>query len=161
MQSQPNQIEIVIEKNTILGVVKPVAMKYCIPITSGRGYCSLPPRWEMAERFRKSRKEKLIVLMLSDLDPDGEEIAHSFGRTMRDDFGVEEIKPIKVALTTEQVRRFELPPRMTAKTSSANYQRFADTHGENVYELEALRPEDLQSELQTAIDRVIDPELFN
>ena len=46
MQSQINQVEIVVEKNTVLGVVKPVAMKYCIPITSGRGYCSLPPRYE-------------------------------------------------------------------------------------------------------------------
>ena len=161
MQSQPNHLEIMIEKNTVLNVVKPVAMKYCIPITSGRGYCSLPPRWQMAERFRKSGKEKLIVLMVSDFDPDGEEISHSFARTMRDDFDVKAIVPMKVALTPQQVARFRLPPIMTAKTKSKNYQRFSDSHGENVFELEALRPQDLQSELQAAIDGVIDRELFN
>ncbi len=161
MRSQLHQIEIVVEKNTVLGVVKPVAMKYCIPITSGRGYCSLPPRYEMAQRFRQSGKDCLIVLLLSDHDPDGEEIAHSFARTMRDDFHIFSMKAIKVALTPEQVQRFGLPPIMTAKTSSTNYQRFSDTHGENVYELEAMQPEDLQRELESAIEKVIDRELFN
>ena len=35
MQSQPNHIEIVGEKNTVGGLIKPVAMKYCIPVTTG------------------------------------------------------------------------------------------------------------------------------
>src|SRR5437773_9474144 len=32
MQSQPNHIEIVGEKNTVGGLIKPVATKYCIPV---------------------------------------------------------------------------------------------------------------------------------
>lgn len=62
MQSQPNQVEIIGEKLTVEGDIKPVAMKYCIPYTLGRGYCNLPARKEMAERYRKSGKEKLIRL---------------------------------------------------------------------------------------------------
>ena len=45
-QSQPNHIEIVGEKNTIEGSIRPVAMKYCIPYTLGRGYCSIEPRYK-------------------------------------------------------------------------------------------------------------------
>ncbi|MDP9097705.1 MAG: ParB/RepB/Spo0J family partition protein [Verrucomicrobiota bacterium] len=59
-QSQPCHIEIVGEKNTIGGLIRPVAEKYCIPMTTGRGYCSLRPRYDMQQRFRKSGKEKLI-----------------------------------------------------------------------------------------------------
>ena len=66
LQSQPNHIEIVGEKNTIKGIIRPVAMEYCMPLTIGRGYSSLPPRQKMAERFRRSGKAKLILFVLSD-----------------------------------------------------------------------------------------------
>ena len=119
MQSQPNHVEIVGEKNTVGGLIQPVAMKYCIPVTTGRGYCSLRPRYDMAERFRRSGREKLIVLFLTDFDPDGEEIAHSFVRSMRDDFDVP-VEGKKVALTGAQVRELHLPPMMQAIVSESS-----------------------------------------
>lgn len=161
MQSQPNHVEIVGEKNTIAPMIRPVAARYCIPMTIGRGFCSLRPRFDMAERFRKSGKQKFVLLILSDFDPDGEEIAHSLARSLRDDFRVREVQPVKVALTAGQVEEFDLPPIMQAKETSANYKRFVRKHGEDVFELEALEPEDLQSILQETIDSVIDIEAFN
>jgi hypothetical protein len=71
MQSQPNHVEIVGEKNTIGPILRPVAAEFCVPLTIGRGYCSLPPRHAMAERFRKSGKAKLVLLIVSDFDPAG------------------------------------------------------------------------------------------
>lgn len=161
MQSQPNHIEILGEKNTLLSILRPVAMRYCIPLTVGRGYSSLPPRHALAERYRRSGCEKLVLLIVSDFDPDGEEIAHSFARSMRDDFGVENIHAIKVALTAEQVARYRLPPNMTAKEQSANYKKFVARHGRQVFEAEALAPAQLQDELRRAIDAVIDVPAFN
>lgn len=160
MQSQPNHIEIVGEKNTLLSILKPVAAEYCIPLTIGRGYSSLAPRHAMAERFRKSGREKLVLLMVSDHDPDGEMIAESFARSMRDDFDIN-VHPIKVAITPEHVTRFNLPPMMEAKTSSSNHDKFVAEHGKNVWEVEALLPEQLQAELRRAIDSVIDVAAFN
>jgi len=161
MQSQPNHIEMVGEKNTIGSIIRPVAAEYCIPMTLGRGYCSLPPRYEMAKRFRNSGKAKLVLLLLTDFDPDGEEIAHSFARSLRDDFGIYQIEPVKVALTADQVEEYELPPKMKAKQTSVNYRRFVQHHGDDVFELEALAPETLQAVLREAIDGVIDVEAFN
>ena len=57
MASQPLHIELIGEKNTLSGTILPVAMEYCIPLTLGRGYCSLPPRHGLTQRFRKSGKE--------------------------------------------------------------------------------------------------------
>jgi hypothetical protein len=136
-------------------------MEYCIPLTTGRGYCSLPPRYEMAQRFKRSGKSKLVLLMVSDFDPDGEEIAHSFARSMRDDFGIGDIHPIKVALNVEQVKEFQLPAVMTAKKTSANYKKIAEKYGDTVFEVEALNPEDLQNILRKVIDDIIDTEAFN
>jgi hypothetical protein len=115
----------------------------------------------MAERFRKSGKAKLVLLILSDLDPDGREIAQSFARSMRDDFGISDIVPIRVALTGDQVRELGLPPGMKAKASSHQYGKFKEMHGDNVYELEAVEPTKLQAILRTAIDSVLDIKAFN
>jgi len=161
MQSQPNHIEIIGEKNTILPIIRPIAGKFTLPMTIGRGFCSLPPRVQIAERFRKSGKEKLILLILSDFDPDGQEIARSLAKSMRDDFGIEKLKAIQVALTGDQVAEFDLPPIMQAKKTSSNYSKFAKEHGDNAFELEAIPPESLQKVLTEAIDAVIDKEAFN
>ena len=161
MQSQPDHVEIIGEKNTIEPIIRPVAAEFCIPMTIGRGYCSLPPRFEIAQRFEKSGKERLVLLILSDFDPDGEEIAHSLARSLRDDFGIDDVEAVKVALTAAQVEEFDLPPVMQAKQSSTNYRRFADQHGDDVFELEAVPPEVLQNLLRDAIDAVIDTEAFN
>ena len=161
MQSQPNHIEIVGEKLTVQSILRPVAFEYTIPLTIGRGYASLAPRYKMAQRFQRSGKEKLILLIVSDFDPDGEEIAHSFAQSMRDDFGIRQVEPIKVALTAEQVDRFNLPPMMQAKTTSTNYTRFTSKHGNNVFELEAMQPEALQEVLREAITSVLDLDALN
>ena len=149
------------QKNTIRGIVRPVAMEYCIPLTIGRGYLSLPPRKKMAERFKRSGKEKLILVALTDFDPEGEDIAHSFARSMRDDFGIDSVVPIKVVLTREQVDDMALPPVMKAKESSSRHDRFVERHGDDVFELEAVPPPALQGILREAIDSVLDVEAFN
>lgn len=160
-QSQPNHIEIVAEKLTVKNIIEPVAMEFCIPTTIGRGFCSIDPRYQMFKRFAKSGREKLIVLLVSDHDPDGEEIAHSFARSMRDDFDINTIMPVKVALTAQQVHNHRLPPSMEAKRSSSNFARFERQHGTDAYELEALPPEKLASILRDAINLVMDLDAFH
>ena len=161
MQSQPNHIEIIGEKNTVASTIRPMAMKYCLPMTIGRGYCSLRPRYDIAQRYLKSGKDRLILLMLSDFDPDGEEIAQSFARSMRDDFDIVKIEPVKVALTAGQVSELDLPPACKAKNKSSQYKKFAKKHGTKVWELEAVKPATLQEILTSAIDDVLDVEAFN
>jgi hypothetical protein len=159
-QSQINHIEIVAEKLSVRQIIEPVAQEFCLPLTIGRGYCSIMPRREMAERFRRSGREQLVIIMLTDFDPDGECIAESFVRSMRDDFSIAEVVAIKAALTREQVDRFELPPQMKAKAGSACYASFTDKHGDDVYELEALAPVDLQEALRASVRSVLDIEAF-
>jgi ParB-like chromosome segregation protein Spo0J len=163
LQSQPNHIEIIGEKNTIQGVIRPICSRYTVPYAIGRGYCSLDPRNQLVDRFLESGKQNLVLLALSDFDPDGEEIAHSFARSLRDDFGLDEdqIIPVKVALTREQVEELRLPPVMSAKETSANYERFVEEHGRVVHELEAVPPAELQRMLGEALRTVIDVERFN
>lgn len=160
LASQPNHIELVAEKNTVASVVMPVAQEYCVPTTVGRGYCSLPPRAAMVERYHRSGKERFLLLVVSDFDPDGEEIAHSLARSLRDDFGVDRIEPVKVALTAEQVEQFQLPAGGTAKKTSRHYTKFVNRYGENVFELEALSPAQLQNLVRQSIQSAMDMDAF-
>jgi hypothetical protein len=165
MQSQANHFEIVAEKNTVAGLVKTVAGEYSIPYTIGRGYSSLPPRHAMAERFKKSKKDKLIIIVASDHDPEGDDIPESFARSMRDDFGIDAVVAVKAALTFDQTRGMTLstdqltPPKPT----SSRHKKFVKKYGAdaNVYELESVPPDDFQDLLHHAIGSLIDVEAFN
>lgn len=160
-QSQPTHIEIVAEKLTVKTIVEQVAAEYCIPVTIGRGYCSISPRRDLAERYHLSGRDRLVLLILSDFDPDGETIAESFARSLRDDFDIQNLTPIKVALTAKQVKQLKLPPMMKAKQGSSRYAQFTERHGDNVFELEAVEPAELQRMLRESIDSVLDHEAFN
>jgi hypothetical protein len=161
MRSQPNHIEILVEKNTVAGIIRPISADYTIPMTSGRGYSSLPPRAEMARRFAKSGKEKLVVIMVSDFDPEGENIASSFARSMRDDFGVVKIEAIKAALTDRQVKQLNLPPQFEVKEKSSRAKGFIAKHGKNVWELEALPPRKLQELVRACVLGALDIDALN
>jgi len=56
---------------------------------------------------------------------------------------------------------FELPPKIKAKETSVNYEKFVEEHADDVFELEAIPPEDLQEILRQPIDGVIDIDKFN
>jgi hypothetical protein len=164
MLSQPNHIEIIGEKNTVEGSIKSVAMKYCIPYTIGRGYCSLDPRYKMAKRFKASGKGQLIVLALSDFDPDGIQIAHGFARSMRDDFGIRNILAKSVCLTWDQVRERDLAQTFDLtdkKRKQAKFQAHLARYGEHFHELEALPSAERSRLLEEAILGLLDVDAFN
>lgn len=161
-QGQPHHIEIILEKNALRTVLESVAREYCIPITTTRGYVSIPPRHDVYRRYKQSGKSKLILLCLTDFDPDGDEIAESFCKSMRDDFGISNIQSFKVALTREDVEKYDLPSDMEAKKSSVNYKKFFERYGSNrAVELDAAPVELLQEKLREAIESVLDMDEFN
>jgi len=157
-QSQTNHIELAVEKMTVQGTLERVASEFTIPLTVGRGFASLPPRHEMVQRWKASGKDRLIVIIVSDLDPAGMTIAQSFGRSLRDDFNVpaDRLAVVKAALTKEQIDEYNLPPGAPVKTSSSTAKQFIERFGDRVWELEALTPAQLRQIVRDAILEVMD-----
>src|SRR5262249_13230304 len=123
---------------------------------------SLPPKKAIHDRYIRSGKDKLILLIVSDLDPAGDAIAEDWVKCFRRDFLIMDVEAYKVALTIDQVREFDLAPSMEAKESSPTYNAFVDKYDiTDAYELEALDPSDLAELLQNAIDDVLDLDLYN
>ena len=162
LQSQPDHIEVVGEKNTLLPMIRPICADYTVPLTIGRGYCSLPPRKKIFDRWKKSGKNKLVLIVLSDHDPDGCEIADSLVGSLRDDFLIprKRIIGVRAALTAEQCDKFRIPADVQAKVGSTNYRKFVAKYGTGGCELEAVPPKKLQQMLRDAIESVLDLEAF-
>jgi ParB-like nuclease domain len=161
---QQNHIEIILEKNALRTVIEEVADEFCIPMTTSRGYLSLPPKAAILDRFRRSGRKTLVLLFLTDFDPDGDEIARSTARSLRDDFGLKdsEIHAEKVALTLDDIEENELPSDMEAKTTSPNYKKFFQSYKTGrVVELDAAPVELLQEKLRDAIEQHMDVDEFN
>jgi len=163
LQSQPDHVELIVEKMTAQTIVEPVADKYCLPMTIGRGYCSIEPRYEIVQRFKRSGKDRLKLVICSDFDPDGDEIAESFARSIRDDFGVSDVVPVKAMLRRDQVDKWSLPEnQLEAKQTSKNYAKFFDRYkSDQVWELEAIPPGMMVESLTQSIENTIDLDLFN
>jgi hypothetical protein len=165
MQSQPNHVEVFCEKNTIYQMVLRVTKNYQIPTSSGRGFNSIDPWHDLYERYVRSGKHQLVLIVLSDYDPEGEMIPQVGGRTLRDEFRVDpdRLTIIKAGVTREQIGKYGLPEMNFAKETSSNYDWFVDRNGgdNRVYELEALEPADMLRDLDEVIRSVIDVDLFN
>lgn len=162
LQSQPDHIEIVAEKLTVRSILEEVAREHTMPLTVSRGMSSLPPKRDIYRRYRNSGKERLILLVVSDLDPAGMTISEDLVKSFRRDFDVQKIDAYKVSLTIEQVRGFGLEPSMEAKKKSPSYREYVRRYGTtNAYELEAMEPADLADSLTKAIEQVIDVDAFN
>jgi hypothetical protein len=158
-QSQTNHIEIIAEKLTVKTILEGVAEDYSIPLTISRGHSGPTVKRKIVERYRRSKKQKLILLVVSDLDPAGDAIAQDVRDAFERDFGISDelLEVYKVALTIDQVTEFRLPPSMEAKENSPTYAEFVERYGEAyAYELEALEPSDLQQLLIEAIEAVMD-----
>ncbi len=164
VQSQPDHIEIIAEKLTVQTILKSVASEHTIPLTITRGMSSLPPKKAIRDRYLVSKKKKLVLLIVSDLDPAGDAIAEDLVKSFRRDFGIHghRIEAYKVALTIDQVEDFSLEPSMEAKDTSPTYSAFVDKYDiTDAYELEAMDPADLAETLTNAIDEVLGIDLYN
>jgi hypothetical protein len=162
LQSQTNWVELLVEKNTVASSLKSIAAKYTLPMTSGRGYSSLPPRKAMVDRFRQSGREKLVLIVVADFDPEGEDIPNSFGLSLRDDFHLSsrELRVVKAALTHKQVRTLSLHEGQFAKKDSKRYKRFVQAYGNRCWELEAVPIETLRAIVETTVRKVLNVEAF-
>ncbi|HEX3152957.1 MAG TPA: ParB N-terminal domain-containing protein [Gemmataceae bacterium] len=161
LQSQASHIELVAEKMTVSATADRVASEFRANVMIGRGFSSITAKHDLVQRFKASGKDFLVLLIVTDFDPSGETIAENLAASIRDEFGViEPVEAHRVALTAEQVRMYGLPPGGKAKKDSPGYAAFVRRFGDNVYELEALEPAQLESLIRDAFASVLDHDML-
>ena len=159
MQSQRQYFEVFGEKNTLRTILDPVCSDYGLTMSLGRGFCSIPVWRDIENRWRSSGKGRMVLFMISDLDPEGLELADDAVRSLRDLHGVP-VEGVRVAVTKEQIAIFDLDAN-SAKETSSRFRSFVERTGStDTYECEAIPPTALQEALRQAVENVIDLELF-
>lgn len=150
--------ELWVEKDALASVLLPIARRYHVTLMVNRGYSSLSAMYESAKRFR-SFGRKPILFYLGDHDPSGEDMVRDIKDRMTL-LGVHDLIVEKLALTTDQVETFHPPPNPT-KMKDPRAAEYIEKHGYSCWEVDALPPESLTSIIESAIDGILDRNLFD
>jgi hypothetical protein len=161
-RDQPHHIEVVAEKNTLVNIISPVCGEYHVPLSTTRGFGSVPCWDKISKRFKASGKDQLVIVIISDYDPEGLELANDAVRTLRDIFGLP-VKYLRVGVTREQVDELGLVEDSNpGKVESKHLESFIETTGsDKTWECEALPPEYLRKALRVALESAMDTEILN
>jgi len=155
-ENQPIYPEVFIEKKALEGVFDKVCSKHDVGLGACKGYPSLTFLYEASRRFKRAVRhgKTPVILYFGDYDPSGEDIP----RAIKDNLmklGVD-VDVRRISLMEHQVIEWKLPPAPAKVTDS----RTANWDGLGQVELDAVRPEKIQSMCEEAINSVFDENLF-
>ena len=149
-----------LEKDALFTPITEIASRYRVKVYAARGYSSFTAVYEAAQDIMKETIP-IKVLQLTDFDPSGEDMVRDLqDRLTRYGSSLILLELEKIALTSDQVSSLGLPP-MPAKKSDPRYDRFAASYGDQVVELDALPPDELERIVSTAIEELIDRDPWN
>jgi hypothetical protein len=144
-------VEVWLEKDALSGVVNRGTSEYDVGLHVARGFSSLTFLDASAEYIKEINKPTFIY-HLGDHDPSGRNAGEKIEQTLREMAPNAEIHFERLAVTTEQIRAYNLPLRPT-KTTDTRAKKFTDEHGEGSVELDALHPDVLRRIVREAIER--------
>lgn len=149
-RSQPEYVEIWLEKEALAGVVTDVTEEWDVPLMVTRGYPSLSFLAGAARQLRYVGKPARLYYF-GDRDPSGVDIPRRTEARLRSLAPSAEIHFSVEAVQPSQIERFGLVTRPTKKTDS----RSKAFEGESV-ELDAIPPADLRRLVEDCIARHVD-----
>lgn len=130
-----------------------------VPFFSCRGYTSQSEMWNAAQRFIREDSEgkDCFIVHLGDHDPSGIDMTRDIQERL-EMFGAS-VEVRRVALTMEQIRRFDPPPN-PAKLSDSRCGQYVRRYGYSSWELDALEPQVLCDLITAEVEELCDMELF-
>jgi hypothetical protein len=166
-EGQPNHVELIVEKNTLLNILRDVAGDFHIPLTATRGYGG-PSLWhEIEKRYNDKLADhegpndpKCILIIVSDHDPEGLNLADDAVRSLRDNHDVEVIAA-RPAITVDQVNLYKLPSNPAKETSPRFAEYVKRTGTKRCWEVEALEPDVLRQCVHDEILKAVDVDQLN
>jgi len=149
--TQPGYLEAWLEKDTLSVIVADVLCQFGVTLQVGRGYDGWSSIRGAAQRYGDG--VGVTVLYLGDHDPSGEDMQ----RSLQERLGFFGSCPtiVKVAITGEDVRRYNLPTMM-AKPTDTRRARFVAEHGDACVGLDALPVGVLRERIQNEVKQRLD-----
>lgn len=154
---QPAYPVLIVEKDTLEPVCKPMAQAWQMPFASSRGYSSLTLQHDAAEilRDRHARTgQSAIVYFVSDLDPSGLDLQRAWQDAFRD-FGARVLRFVRLGLTREQVDNPDLDIArlgIGVKPSDSRSTVFVREFGRICWEADILPAAEIEAALDEQIN---------
>jgi hypothetical protein len=158
---QPSYIEVWIEKEALIGVLEPVCARWRLPSFPARGNGSDSELFRAGQRFARilAGGQAPIVLYLGDHDPTGIDATRDVRERLAM-FARADIEVRRIALTINQVRRYNPPPN-PAKETDSRYGAYVREFGSDCWELDALDPSVIDALIEAEIADLIDLDAWN
>ena len=151
------RVFVVLEKDALAGVVGDVTEEFDVPLLITRGFSSLSFIHQTAEDINEYAERDITtyVYALGDWDPSGLQAHESFESRLKEWCPAAKDNPYgfvfsRLAVTRDQIARWQLPTRPTKESSHA-----ADWNGGDSVELDAVPPDTLRMLVREALERHI------
>lgn len=157
--TQPRYVEVWLEKDALSGIFEDVLRPYGVTLCVGRGYDGWDSIHNAADRYQyhgsRCDSGEVSVLYFGDFDPSGEDMV----RSLEERLNFFEVWPDlrKVALTYDDIQRYQLPPDPTKASDSRSVAHVAKW-GDLAVELDALPPDVLRDRIKTEVEAILDLE---
>lgn len=158
--SQPNRVEVWIEKDALVGVIEGVCKDLDVPYFSCRGYTSLSSMWAAAMRLAKyvRQGQPPIILHFGDHDPSGKDMTRDIEDRMAT-FGVRGLEVRRLALNWDQIEQYNPPPN-PAKVTDPRAKNYMAEFGDESWELDALEPAAIATLIRNELDTLIEADAW-
>jgi hypothetical protein len=154
MKGQEQKIEIWVEKDALSNVLSRVSEKYHIRLMVNRGYSSVSAMYDAYQRLNSGD----TILYFGDHDPSGLDMVRDI-RERLFAFNELDVSVVPVALTMEQIRKFNPPPN-PAKIQDPRADWYISQWGKTSWELDALPPKELIRLAETEVLKRIDLDMW-
>jgi hypothetical protein len=153
---------LIVEKDTMEPVCRPIAQRRQMQFASSRGYGSLKLQHDVAEmlkhRYAKTG-QVAVILFVSDLDPSGLDLERAW-REALENFGVA-YRFVRIGLTRDQVQTHDLERLgIAVKPSDSRSQSYIDQYGERCWEADVLPAAAIEQAIDTEIESRLDAKLW-
>jgi Uncharacterized conserved protein len=156
-KDQPNYIELLVEKDTLVSLFENIVYEYKINLSVTKGYNSLTEIYLLYKRLeeKKDLNKDVYILYVGDLDPSGLDM----DRDIRARLKALGLLPFfeRIALNIEDVKKYKLlPNRIKKKDPRSNNYKYNDC-----WEIDALDTSILKKKLVSKIELLIDHKKWN
>lgn len=161
--NQRNRVFVVIEKEALVGVLEQTCRALDVPILAARGYPSGTVLREFAEEDvlpALYEAKDVTILHLGDHDPSGLDMTRDLTERLRlfcaeHNGQLDRVEIKRIALNKDQIEQFQPPPN-PAKTTDARFRDYRRKHGDESWELDALKPQYLNDLVRDEIKALTD-----
>jgi len=157
-QTQPRRVEAWLEKQTLQGTVQSVIDEFEVPLLVDRGYLSVTAKKDAMLRVRAQPR---TIIYIGDHDPSGVNMLEEAETWIREMAGRGiDLSIDRIAITDEDQANKDLP-HLPVNPRDSRTPDYVRRFSEEVVEVEALPPEELQKRLRDALKRHRDPKKWD